>query len=68
MKECLSVSGRKLKETQDETVKDSVLSKVCFYINNGWPTTRSQVIPEAKPLLNICNELTVVNGIIFKGS
>ena len=49
IKECLPVSERKLKEIQDETMKDSVLSKVCFYINNGWSTTRSQVITETKP-------------------
>ena len=32
IKEYLPVSGRKLKEIQDETMKDSVLSKVCFFI------------------------------------
>ena len=39
-----------------------------FYFNNGWPTTHSQVMTEAKLFFNIRNELTVVNGIIFKGS
>ena len=42
--------------------------KVCFYISNGQPTTRWQVMTEAKPFFNISNELAVVNGIIFKGS
>ena len=47
-------------------MKDSVLSKVCFYINNGWLTTCSQVMAEAKLFFNICNELTVINR--FKAS
>ena len=55
IKECLPVSERKLKEIQDETMKDSVLSKVCFYINNGWPTTHSQAMTEAKTFFNIRN-------------
>ena len=66
IRECLPVSEKKLKEIQDETMKDSALSKVCYYINNGWPTTCSQVMTETKPFFNICNELTVVIGIIFK--
>ena len=66
VKECLPVSERKLKEIQDETMKDSVLSKVCFYINNGCSTTFSQVMTEAKLFFNICNELTVINR--FKAS
>ena len=61
IKECLSVSERKLKEIQDKTMMDSVLLKACFYINNGWPTTHSQVMTEATPFFNIRNELTVVN-------
>ena len=44
-------------------MKDSVLSKVYFYINNGWPTTCSQVMTEAKLFFKICNELTVINRI-----
>ena len=63
VKECLPVSEKKLKEIQDEAMKDSVLSKVCFYINNGWPTTCSQVMTEAKLFFKICNELTVINRI-----
>ena len=39
-----------------------------LYYNNGWPTTRSKVMTEAKTFFNICNELTVVNGIIFNRS
>ena len=48
IKECLPVSERKLKEIQDETMRELVLSKVCYYIKNGWPTTRSQAMTEAK--------------------
>ena len=66
IKDCLPVSERKLKEIQDETMEDSVLSRVCFFINNGWPTPRSQVMTEAIPFFMIRKELTVVNGIIFK--
>ena len=39
----------------------------CFYINNGWPTTCSQVTTETKPFFNIHNEQNVVNGILFRG-
>ena len=57
-----------MNEIKQETLKDSVLSKLTKLIQNGWPENRSSVPDEIKPYFCYRHELTIVNGIIMKGT
>ena len=55
-------------EIFDETVKDSVLGKLRNYIMNGWPKHRSSCDTALKEYWPVLNELSVHDGIIFRGN
>lgn len=64
----LPISDNKLKLIQEETSADNTMQELCRTILNGWPSNRSCVTNELKPYFNHRHELSVVNGIIMKGT
>uniref|UniRef100_A0A3P9LL44 Gypsy retrotransposon integrase-like protein 1 n=1 Tax=Oryzias latipes TaxID=8090 RepID=A0A3P9LL44_ORYLA len=63
----LPVSDIRLKEIQEETSKDTQLTVLKNIINNGWPEERKKCPQVAAEFWNHRNELSVINGIVFKG-
>lgn len=64
----LPISDNKLKLIQEETSADNTMRELCRTILNGLPSNRSCVTNELKPYFNHRHELSVVNGIIMKGT
>ena len=50
-----------------ETQTDTVLSKLAATITQGWPYTKSQLDGDLNPYWNLRNELSLANGIIYRG-
>jgi len=63
----LPVSTARLDEIKQATKVDTVSAKLAKYILDGWPVDKSQVDPECRPYWNDHDELTILNGILFKG-
>ena len=60
-------TNEKMKEIQEETAQDSCLMNVARYVTVGWPTSRDQVPADVKPYWSYKEELSMINGILFKG-
>ena len=60
-------TNTKMKEIQEETAKDSCLMKIARYVNEGWPANRDQVPPDVNPYWSYKEELSMINGVLFKG-
>ena len=63
----LPVATTRMEEIQEETLKDPNLTKLTNIILTGWPDERRQCPPECREYWNYREELSVVQGIIFKG-
>jgi hypothetical protein len=55
------------KQMQGETMKDVILSQLYTLIVQGWPGEKNQLIPGLQPYWAYRDELTIQNGIIYKG-
>ena len=66
--ENLPVSNEIMRKFQIETQKDEVLQNVIKFIQMGWPESKSEVPDMIKPYFYFREELSVVNGIVFKNS
>ena len=64
----LNVSSTRVPQIQEETAKDTSLSALSAIIAKGWPEKRSECPAHLHPYWNYCEELTVSNGMILKGS
>ena len=51
-------------QLQHATQKDPVLSRVLYYVVNGWP---KEVDPELQPYLRVGSELTLEAGCLLRG-
>ena len=49
------------------TELDNDLEKLKTVIRQGWPETKDQVAPSLSEYLNFYDELSIQNGLIFKG-
>ena len=63
----LAISAPQIKEIQDETSRDSTLLQLMTTIHDGWPTIKAEVPFSIRPYFTIRDELTTLDGIIFKG-
>uniref|UniRef100_A0A674EBM2 Gypsy retrotransposon integrase-like protein 1 n=1 Tax=Salmo trutta TaxID=8032 RepID=A0A674EBM2_SALTR len=63
----LPVSDTKLKEIQAETGKDSQLTQLREVKQDGWPEERRKCPQSVSEFWNHRDELSQINGIIFKG-
>ncbi|XP_053326251.1 uncharacterized protein K02A2.6-like [Spea bombifrons] len=64
----MPITDAKMQMICQETEKDSTLDRVKRAIQIGWPDVKQSCIDGVQEYWNCRAELTVVNGIIFKGS
>ena len=65
---CLPIAPARLQEILTETEKDPTLTAVKIFILQGWPGKRSGTPDEAKVYWDYNSEMTVEDGLIFKGN
>ena len=63
----LPVSNARLREIQQETENDDGLRVLKDVILRGWPIERSQVPVQITPYFSMRDELSVQDGVIFRG-
>ena len=66
--EHLPISTKRLKQIQEATTKDSTLQVLQQQIVSGWPQQKSSMPQETRPFMKCQDELSVQDGILFKGS
>ena len=66
--ENLGLTSTTEKLIQQETQQDQTLSHLYSTIISGWPSHRNEVPHSLLPFWNFRDELSVSNGIIYKGS
>lgn len=64
----IPISEERLEEVQRETEKDKNLQQLKILIHNGWPASKSLTPPGGKEYWGFREELSELDGIIFKGS
>ncbi|XP_061180813.1 uncharacterized protein K02A2.6-like [Saccostrea echinata] len=67
MLQFLPIAPNRLKDIQDETAKDNTLQNLGSSIRNGWPDCKTLVPELIVPYFEIRDELSIQNGVIFKG-
>ena len=67
MSSFLPMRAERLERLQKETEADQVLSTLKSVIVEGWPDDKSKLPSVLMPYHSYADELTVQNGIIFKG-
>ena len=63
----LPVSEPKLREIQNATENDQVIQKLRKLISDGFLDSKSSMPPEPFPYLQVCSELSITEGLIFRG-
>jgi hypothetical protein len=63
----LSISPERLRELQEKTRDDVTLQDLKRNIESGWPNQRNRVLPRTRAYYNFRDELSVQDGLIFKG-
>ena len=63
----LPISEARLLQIQRETEKDESLQALKAVIQQGWPEDKSALTPVVSPYFNIRDEMSVQDGLIFKG-
>ena len=64
---CLPIAPERLQEIRTETEKDPTLTAVKQFILQGW-TNKSDTPDEAKQYWDYKSEMTIEDGLIFKGN
>ena len=63
----LPITEEKFKEMQSSTANDSTLQHLQRVVLNGWPEDKNLLPIEVMPYYQYRSELSVVNGLVFKG-
>ncbi|KAK7107442.1 hypothetical protein V1264_015374 [Littorina saxatilis] len=63
----LPVSDKKMEELRIATRDDQELHQLKAAIQNGWPDERQECPPKIQEFYNHRDELSIIDGIIFKG-
>ena len=63
----VNVSETTKKKLQDASKVDENLTQVMRVVQNGWPEEKAQVPPAAAPYFTFRDEITVQDGIVYKG-
>ena len=63
----LPISEARLLQIQRETEKDESLQALKAVIQQGWPEHKSALPPVVSPYFNMRDEMSVQDGLIFKG-
>ena len=64
----LNASPTRVRQIQKETAKDPYLTSLRSIISHGWPDKRSECPPHLHGYWNYRDELTVYDGLTFKGT
>ena len=64
----LIIRGDNIQRIQRETTKDQSLLKLSCVIKSDWPHLKSQMDDSVRPYFSFRDELSVHNGLIFKGN
>lgn len=67
MASCVPISDPRLEEIRQETQTDETMQILMKVILQGWPDDKSSMPSLALPYFNQRGELTVQNGLIFRG-
>ena len=67
MASCVPISDPRLEEIRQETRADETMQVLTQVILQGWPDDKSSVPTLALPFFSQRDELTVQNGLIFRG-
>ena len=67
MASCVPISDPRLEEIRQETQADETMQVLTQVILQGWPDDKSSVPTLALPFFSQRDELTVQNGLIFRG-
>ena len=65
--EHLAISRERLQSIQEATAIDPGLKVLMQVVQQGWPHSKSQVPVEAQPYFTSHDELSVQDGLVFKG-
>jgi hypothetical protein len=60
-------SKKRMEEIRKGTTEDEALHQVINFIQNGWPDENNALPGAVKPYFSVRNELTVDDGLIWKG-
>ena len=63
----LAISDPTLAELKKETARDAVLQELIAIVQKGWPEKRSSAPIAVRPYYHLRSELTVEQGLVFKG-
>ena len=63
----LPVSNQKMLDLQASTASDPDMQQLIAIIKEGWPDHRNSCPPSVKPSWNYRDELSVMEGLVFKG-
>ena len=64
----LPLHDNKMTEIRDATAKDLLLQQLITMIHQGWPPNRQNCMKKLVEFWNYRDELTELNGIVFKGT
>ena len=68
MVEFLPITAERLADLREKTESDESLQKLKHVIRVGWPNTKEEVPPEIRNYFHFREELTIQDGILFKGN
>ena len=61
------IPDTKLEEVKINTEQDRTLCEIKKYVISGWPRNRKEIPDIVKPYWSYREELTIINGIVYKG-
>lgn len=67
MAKFLPITDYRLEQIKEETERDETLQKLKQTVLNGWPDSRDSLPVELYPYFNCRDEISVQNGLIFRG-
>ena len=68
MVEFLPITAERLAELREKTERDESLQQLKQVIRNGWPDRKEEVPAEIRNYFHFREELTIQDGILFKGN
>ena len=67
MVDFLPIHSASLENICRESLKDSSIQALQKVIKNGWPETKADLPVQVTPYFDVCDQLSVEEGIVFKG-
>ena len=64
----IPISDARMKQLKDETAKDEVIQEVMKLVQEGWPSNASDVSAHVSPYFTFRDELSILNGVLMKGT